>query len=149
MKRLHVSVGTTDMDKSVAFYSTLFGVEPTMRRDGYAKWMIEDPRVNFVVDHKIASQGVDHLGIQVDSEDELAEVTERLAAATPISQQGATTCCYHVSDKTWSADPQGVAWETFHTKGEATNYGITRAEAGADAGAPAAAAKPEGDACCG
>ena len=149
MKRLHVSVGTTDMDKSIAFYSTLFGTAPTMERDGYAKWMLDDPRVNFVVDHKINSQGVDHLGIQVENEDELAEVTERLAAATPISQQEATTCCYHVSDKTWSSDPQGVSWETFHTKGEATNYGITRAEAGAEAEALAEPTKSEGDAYCG
>jgi len=147
MKRLHVSVGTADIEKSVAFYATLFGSEPTMRRDGYAKWMLDDPRVNFVIDASNSGSGVDHLGIQVDTEGELAEVTARLtSAATPVSQQEATTCCYHVSDKTWSSDPQGVAWETFHTKGEATSYGVTRQEAGAvpEVQAP----QRKADACC-
>jgi catechol 2,3-dioxygenase-like lactoylglutathione lyase family enzyme len=132
MKRLHVSVGTTDMEKSVAFYSTLFGTPPTMERDGYAKWMLDDPRVNFVVDRKATGAGVDHLGIQVEDEHELADVTARLNdAGEDLVQQEATECCFHISDKTWANDPQGVAWETFLTHGEVTTYGVTREEAGA------------------
>lgn len=132
MKRLHVSVGTTDMAKSVAFYSSLFGAPPTMEREGYAKWMLDDPRVNFVVDHKVGREGVDHLGIQVEDAGELADVTSRLESAGEAGlRQQATECCYHVSDKTWSTDPQGVSWETFLTHGEITTYGISREEAGA------------------
>lgn len=148
MKRLHVSVSTDDMEKSVAFYSTLFGAGPTMEREGYAKWMLDDPRVNFVVDQKAGKQGVDHLGIQVEDEAELADVTARLdTAGEATMKQEATSCCYHVSDKTWSSDPQGVAWETFLTHGEVTTYGTSRAEAGALPEEKAKAETP--DACCG
>lgn len=149
MKRLHISVGSADVEKSVAFYTTLFGSEPTTRRDDYAKWMLEDPRVNFVVDGKIQGEGVDHLGIQVEDAAELEAVTARLQQAeVGVTRQEATSCCYHVSDKTWAADPQGVPWETFLTHGEITTYGVGRDAAGAAPEAEMARAE-SGDACCG
>ena len=131
MKRLHVSVSVDNIDASVEFYSTLFGAEPTVIKADYAKWMLDDPRVNFVVEQRGASRGVDHFGIQVDSPAELAEVTARLAAAEkPLFEQAATTCCYAKSDKTWSADPQGLAWEAFYTFGESVTYGDDARDSG-------------------
>jgi catechol 2,3-dioxygenase-like lactoylglutathione lyase family enzyme len=125
MKRLHVHVGVESIDSSVAFYSALFGAEPTVLKDDYAKWMLDDPRVNFAIsagDH--AAKGIEHLGIQVESQEELAEVYGRLQAADrPVLEEGATTCCYAKSEKSWVADPQGIVWEAFHTTGDATDYG--------------------------
>ena len=125
MKRMHVHVGVNDLAESVHFYSTLFGGQPTVLKDDYAKWMLEDPRVNFAISSgKHADKGIEHLGIQVESEAELAEVYTRLQAADrPVLDEGATACCYAKSTKSWITDPQGVVWETFHTTGEATNYG--------------------------
>ena len=125
MKRLHVHVGVEDIDASIRFYSTLFGAEPSVTKADYAKWMLEDPRVNFAISTgQHAEKGIEHLGIQVESEEELAEVYARLRAADrPVLEEGATTCCYARSEKSWIADPQGVVWETFHTTGEAVDYG--------------------------
>ena len=124
MKRLHVSLAVTDLERSVAFYSTLFGAEPTVQRPGYAKWMLEDPRVNFVLDVNCGAPGVNHLGIQVESDAELAGITERLAKAeAPLLEEQGAECCYARSDKAWSLDPQGVPWETFHTHGAIDHYG--------------------------
>jgi catechol 2,3-dioxygenase-like lactoylglutathione lyase family enzyme len=125
MKRLHVHVGVADIDRSIRFYSTLFAAEPAVTKPDYAKWMLEDPRVNFAISTgKHAAKGIEHLGIQVDSEAELAEVYGRLRAADqPMLEEGATTCCYAKSEKSWIADPQGVVWEAFHTTGEAIDYG--------------------------
>ena len=125
MKRLHVHVGVEDIDASIRFYSTLFGAEPSVTKADYAKWMLEDPRVNFAISTgQHAERGIEHLGIQVESEEELAEVYARLRAADrPVLEEGATTCCYARSEKSWIADPQGVVWETFHTTGEAVDYG--------------------------
>jgi catechol 2,3-dioxygenase-like lactoylglutathione lyase family enzyme len=125
MKRLHVHVGVEDIDASIRFYSILFGAEPAVTKADYAKWMLEDPRVNFAISTgQHAATGIEHLGIQVESEEELAEVYARLKAADrPILEEGATTCCYAKSEKSWIADPQGVVWETFHTTGEAVDYG--------------------------
>jgi len=125
MKRLHVHVGVNDLDHSIAFYSTLFGQRPIVTKADYAKWMLEDPRVNFAISagHH-AARGIEHLGIQVESSEELADVYGRLAAANrPILEEGATTCCYAKSEKSWTSDPDGVVWETFYTNGEATIYG--------------------------
>lgn len=125
MKRLHVHVGVNDLDQSIAFYSTLFGAQPTVTKPDYAKWMVEDPRVNFAISagHH-AAKGIEHLGIQVESEDELAEVYGRLRTADrPMLEEGATTCCYAKSEKSWISDPDGVVWEAFHTDGEAMVYG--------------------------
>lgn len=125
MKRLHVHVGVADLAESIRFYSTLFGEQPTITKPDYAKWMIEDPRVNFAISAgQTAGKGIEHLGIQVENADELAEVYDRLKAADgPVLEEGATTCCYARSEKSWISDPQGVVWETFHTTGEAVDYG--------------------------
>jgi catechol 2,3-dioxygenase-like lactoylglutathione lyase family enzyme len=124
MKRLHVHVGVTDLDRSIGFYSNLFAAEPTVRKGDYAKWMLEDPRVNFAISTRSDGGGIRHLGIQVENNEELQDVYGRLKAAdAPVLEEGATTCCYAKSEKSWIADPQGVVWETFHTTGEATTYG--------------------------
>jgi hypothetical protein len=124
MKRLHVHVSVDDLAQSVRFYSTLFASEPTVRKDDYAKWMLEDPRVNFAISKRGRAAGIEHLGIQVENEAELGEVYGRLSRAErPVVEEKAITCCYAKSDKQWIADPQGVAWETFLTHGESTVYG--------------------------
>ena len=124
MKRFHVHVSVADISQSVQFYSTLFASPPTIVKPDYAKWMLDDPRVNFAISRRGATAGVEHLGIQAENETELAEVYERLERAErPVLAEAATTCCYAHSDKQWIADPQGVAWETFLTHGESTTYG--------------------------
>ena len=125
MKRLHVHVGVTDLSTSIGFYSTLFGAEPTVTKDDYAKWMLEDPRVNFAISSgNHAAKGIEHLGIQVENGEELTEVYDRLKAADrPVLEEGATTCCYAKSEKSWIADPDGIVWEAFLTNGDATVYG--------------------------
>lgn len=125
MKRLHVHVGVSDLERSVQFYSALFGAEPTMRKPDYAKWMLDDPRVNFAISSgQHASKGIEHLGIQAETTDELSDVYARLKAADrPVLEEGRTTCCYAKSEKSWIADPDGVTWEAFYTDGEATVYG--------------------------
>ena len=124
MKRLHVHVSVDDLAQSVRFYSTLFAAQPTMLKEDYAKWMIDDPRVNFAISTGGQAGGFSHLGIQAQDQSELAEVYDRLSRAErPILAQQGTTCCYAKSDKQWIADPQGVPWETFFTYGEATVYG--------------------------
>ena len=125
MKRLHVHVGVDDLDQSIRFYSTLFATEPTVRKDDYAKWMLDDPRVNFAISQGChVEKGIEHLGIQVESTEELSEVYGRLKAADrPVLGEGQTTCCYAKSEKSWIADPDGVVWEAFLTNSEATVYG--------------------------
>ena len=125
MKRLHVHVHVDDLARSIRFYSTLFAAEPSVIKDDYAKWMLEDPRVNFAISkHGGGAAGISHLGIQAEDETELAEVYDRLSRAErPIVEAKNATCCYHQSEKQWIADPQGVPWETFFTYGEATVYG--------------------------
>lgn len=125
MKRLHVHVGVEDLDRSIHFYSTLFGAPPTVTKSDYAKWMLDDPRVNFAISAgNHARKGIEHLGIQVESQAELGEVYGRLKAADrPVLEEGQTTCCYATSEKSWISDPDGVVWEAFLTNGEATVYG--------------------------
>ena len=124
MKRLHVHVSVRDLDASVRFYSQLFAAAPSMREPDYAKWMLEDPRVNFAISQRDGKPGVQHLGIQVEDRTELAEVYERLRSAEgPVIEEGETTCCYAHSEKSWIDDPQGVQWETFLTTGQSTVYG--------------------------
>lgn len=126
MKRLHVHVAVDDLDRSVGFYSTLFATGPTVIKPDYAKWMLDDPRVNFAISARGTAAGVEHLGIQVEDAGELAEVYARLASAdAPVVEEGATTCCYAKSEKSWITDPQGVVWETFLTQGESTHYGTS------------------------
>lgn len=118
MKRFHVHVHVDDLAKSVAFYSKLFAAEPTRMEADYAKWMIEDPRVNFAISTRGSKTGLDHLGFQVDDAAELAQLKERAESADmALLDEGATTCCYARSEKHWVTDPQGIAWEHFHTLG--------------------------------
>ena len=125
MKRLHVHVGVSDLDQSIRFYSTIFAAEPSVVKPDYAKWMLDDPRVNFAISAgRHEAQGTEHLGIQADSTDELGEVYGRLKQADrPVLEEGRTTCCYAKSEKSWISDPDGIVWETFYTDGEATTYG--------------------------
>ena len=124
MKRFHVHVSVSDLATSVRFYALLFGAEPSVRKSDYAKWLLEDPRVNFAISQRGATPGVQHVGIQVENRAELAEVYERLQRAErPVFEEGPTTCCYAHSEKSWIEDPQGVQWETFLTNGESTVYG--------------------------
>jgi len=145
MKRLHVHMSVANLDQSIRFYSTLFAAEPTVKKPDYAKWMLEDPRVNFAIStHSGRAAGVDHLGIQVEDGGELQEVYGRLKEAEgPVLEEGKTTCCYAQSEKSWVADPSGVSWEAFHTTGESTVYGISAPRV--EPLAPTA----KGGACCG
>ena len=123
-KRLHVHVSVEDLPRSIGFYSALFASEPSVVKADYAKWMMEDPRVNFAISTRGRAAGLDHLGIQVDTGEELQEVYARLRkAGGDVVEQGQTTCCYARSEKAWLDDPAGIAWETFHTTGESTDYG--------------------------
>lgn len=120
MKRFHIHVGVKDLEHSVQFYSTLFGQKPTKVKEDYAKWMLEDPKVNFAISTRVSTEGVDHLGIQVEEGSELTEITERLKKADlGIYGEGATTCCYAESEKAWVKDPSGIAWEAYHTMNDA------------------------------
>lgn len=125
MKRFHVHVGVTDIEKSVSFYSSLFGAEPAVVKADYAKWMLDDPRINFAISMRDgATKGIEHVGLQVEDRAELEEVYGRLKTADrPVLDEGATTCCYAQSEKSWIADPDGVVWEAFLTEGENTTYG--------------------------
>ena len=126
MKRLHVHVSVEDITHSIGFYSALFAAQPSVVKSDYAKWMLEDPRVNFAISTRGREPGLDHLGIQVENTDELHEVYARLReAGGNIIEQGQTTCCYAASEKSWIDDPAGISWETFHTTGESTVYGTS------------------------
>lgn len=144
MKRFHVHVGVTDIDKSVAFYSSLFGAEPSVVKADYAKWMLDDPRINFAISMRDdATKGIEHVGLQVEDKAELEEVYGRLKAADrPVLEEGATTCCYARSEKSWIADPDGVVWEAFLTTGASTDYGVVPDFAGL------ASDKAAANACC-
>jgi catechol 2,3-dioxygenase-like lactoylglutathione lyase family enzyme len=140
MKRLHVHVSVADLSQSIHFYNALFAAEPTVTRPDYAKWMLDDPRVNFAISARSGKSGLDHLGIQVETPEELRDVYHRLKQADrPVLKEGATTCCYAKSEKSWIADPQGLSRETFLTTGESTVYGDS---------ADLAAIRTTGGACC-
>ena len=126
MKRFHVHVSVNDLDGSVQFYSTMFGVPPAVLKPDYAKWMLDDPRINFAISRRGVEPGVDHLGVQVDSESELLELRRQVAEANIARlDQASAECCYARSDKYWTTDPQGIAWETFHTLDSIPVYGKT------------------------
>lgn len=123
MNRFHVHLNVADLSASIRFYTELFGAAPTVRKDDYAKWMLDDPQVNFAISDTGRAPGIDHLGIQADSAEALTTLGTRLdAAGGAIVPEQATICCYARSDKLWTEDPQGMRWETFHTLGEATTY---------------------------
>lgn len=124
MKRFHVNLNVKDLQQSIEFYTALFGNAPTVVKPDYAKWMLEDPRINFAISPGMGSTGIEHLGIQVESEAELREVYGHLSQAKEIiREEGKTTCCYAKSEKSWITDPQGVEWEAFYTFGRSTVYG--------------------------
>jgi predicted enzyme related to lactoylglutathione lyase len=145
MKRMHVHVAVEDINRCIGFYSALFDAQPAVVKPDYAKWMLDDPRVNFAISTRGREPGLDHLGIQVENKSELHEVYARLRkAGGTIIEQGETACCYAKSEKSWIDDPAGIAWETFHTTGESTDYGDGTGENNARV----AHAKPEAKACC-
>jgi predicted enzyme related to lactoylglutathione lyase len=124
MKRMHVHVAVDDLQHSIGFYSALFAAAPLVVKPDYAKWMLDDPRVNFAISARGRAAGLDHLGIQVEDKDELNEVYMRLQkAGGEVIEQGQTNCCYARSEKSWIEDPAGISWETFLTAGETTDYG--------------------------
>jgi catechol 2,3-dioxygenase-like lactoylglutathione lyase family enzyme len=163
MKRLHVSLAVKDLEQSVQFYSTLFATGPTVLKPDYAKWMLEDPRVNFSISTRSEDYGLDHLGIQVDSREGLGEIADRLEhAGRGVYDKGEAHCCYAHSHKAWVRDPEGLAWETFFTFGTDTAYGESNPqttdaqknsvccnETACGAGIPASAEDKQGaQACC-
>jgi catechol 2,3-dioxygenase-like lactoylglutathione lyase family enzyme len=124
MKRFHVHVAVDDLDANIRFYSAVFGTPPTVTKTDYAKWMIEEPRINFAISNRGAKTGLDHLGFQVDSDEELRELRQKVAEAEIAAlDQPQAECCYARSDKYWITDPQGIAWETYRTLGEVEIYG--------------------------
>lgn len=150
MKRFHVHVNVARLDDSIRFYTTLFGAEPSVTKADYAKWMLDDPRVNFAISQREREPGVDHLGLQAEDESELAAIGKRLQAADAVAlAEKATTCCYARSDKFWAEDPQGVRWESFHTHGEATTYTSAPNETGATCCGPATTSSAAAAASCG
>jgi catechol 2,3-dioxygenase-like lactoylglutathione lyase family enzyme len=151
MKRFHVHVSVDDLEASVRFYSSVFGVPPTVLKPDYAKWMLDDPRINFAISKQGLKAGVDHLGVQVESESELRQLRDQVASAEIIAlDQKNALCCYARSDKYWVTDPQGVAWETFHTLESIPIYGHTsRAEATVACCSPTTASQPaKSGVCC-
>lgn len=152
MKRFHVHLGVPDLAASIRFYSSLFDMAPTVEKPDYAKWMLDDPRVNFAISQRAARPGLNHLGVQVDSADELAGLRERFAAAdaAALTDEPNANCCYARSDKHWVRDPLGIAWEAFHSLGTVEIHGDeARASGGAkDAGAGSARGAAA-TACCG
>lgn len=153
MNRFHVHLNVSDLASSIRFYSELFAAQPNVVKPDYAKWMLDDPRVNFAISDTGRAPGIDHLGIQVESSEALSELGRRLdAAGGSVLPEAAAICCYARSDKLWTEDPQGTRWETFHSLGEATTYYAADAACATDGAAcspdvrsmQAKAALPEG-----
>lgn len=145
MKRMHVHVSVENLEKAVKFYGALFGAEPTKLKSDYAKWMLEDPRLNFAISAKGSKPGVDHFGIQVEQESELQEVRSRIEKAElGAFDEGETTCCYAQSDKTWVMDPAGMPWEAYQTMGDAEVFHATEAPVEATACCAPSPAKIKG-----
>lgn len=140
MKRFHVSVSVSELGRSVAFYNTLFGAQPTVLKDDYAKWMLEDPRINFSIIESRVQRGVNHIGLQAETTEELEAIQSRLRLAEERTlDQPEAQCCYARSSKTWVHDPDNLAWETFLTHGQITHFGDDRV---------AADPVPSGKGCC-
>ncbi|MBY0394025.1 MAG: VOC family protein [Novosphingobium sp.] len=150
MKRLHVHVSVDELASSVSFYSALFGADPVVNKPDYAKWLLEDPRVNFAISRKDDNAtGLNHLGVQVETEDELAEVYERLGRANIASQpETCARCCYAESDKHWAVDPSGIVWEAYRTMGAIAVYGEDRGQSIVEALAAAPAPETTPSSCC-
>jgi catechol 2,3-dioxygenase-like lactoylglutathione lyase family enzyme len=124
MSRFHIHIAVDDLQRSVGFYTAVFGSQPSVLKDDYAKWALDDPRLNFAISTRGRNKGLDHIGLQAESDDELQLIRERLeSAGIQGLVQEATTCCYAKSDKYWVQDPSGIAWETFHSLGSAPVFG--------------------------
>jgi predicted enzyme related to lactoylglutathione lyase len=150
MKRMHVHVAVDDLQHAVGFYSALFAAQPSVIKTDYAKWMLDDPRVNFAISTRGRQAGLDHLGIQVENKDELSEIHARLhRAGGNVIEQGQTSCCYAKSEKSWIDDPAGISWETFLTMGESTDYGDGSGEREARVAHTKACCVPPHEACRG
>jgi catechol-2,3-dioxygenase len=130
MKRMHIHISVEDLNKSIDFYNTIFGISPAVQKTDYAKWMLDDPAVNFAISQRGANLGLDHLGIQTDDSEDLEAIKTRLESAdmAMLSQEG-TTCCYAKSDKHWVQDPSGIAWEAYHTLDSAPTFNDAEGEA--------------------
>jgi len=149
MKRFHVHVAVPDLDQGIRFYSTVFGAEPAVVKPDYAKWMLEDPRVNFAISQRGGAAGVNHLGFQVDEAAELGELHARLRQAdADVVEEKDASCCYARSDKYWVKDPAGIAWESFHSLGTVPFYGGEAACGDAESGCCATEAAPRHKAAC-
>lgn len=149
MKRFHVHVAVPDLQAGIRFYSTMFGAEPTVVKDDYAKWMLEDPRVNFAISHRGGAAGINHLGFQVDHPSELKEIHSRLQAAdSGVTEEKNVSCCYARSDKYWVTDPAGVPWESFHSLGTVPFYNGETQEADKGACCAPSAKAPARAPCC-
>lgn len=156
MKRLHVHVSVENINEAVKFYSAMFGAEPVKLKSDYAKWLLNEPSLNFAISAQGRKPGVDHFGIQVDEESELTEVRERIGKAEMKTfDEGETTCCYAKSDKTWVMDPAGVAWEAYQFMGDAEIFHEAKAEekgsacCAPKASEPSKQAEPKKTGCCG
>jgi catechol 2,3-dioxygenase-like lactoylglutathione lyase family enzyme len=146
MKRFHIHIGVEKLEESIRFYSALFGAQPVKRKADYAKWLLDDPRVNFAISTRAKNHGIDHLGIQVDEEKELAELRERFKAADmPIIEEGETVCCYARSEKSWLQDPAGIPWEAYRTMEDAQVFSSDVNEAEHACCTPETMGKPD---CC-
>jgi predicted lactoylglutathione lyase len=155
MKRMHVHVAVEDLQHSIQFYSALFDARPSVVKTDYAKWMLDDPRVNFAISTRGRQPGLDHLGIQAEDKEELNQIYARLhEAGNNVIEQGQTRCCYAQSEKSWIEDPAGISWEAFFTTGESIDYGDGSGEREARVAhakpccGPQAAAEPQADRCC-
>lgn len=150
MKRFHIHIAVKDLDQSVQFYSTLFGAKPVKLKDDYAKWMLEDPRLNFAISTRGDDVGVNHLGIQVENEGELEEITTRLKDADMgIFDEGETTCCYAKSNKAWVKDPAGVPWEAYQNMADVEVFGETENPRGDTDSSCCVPEEDESSSCCG
>lgn len=158
MKRFHVHISVDNLPTSIDFYTRMFGQAPTIHKEDYAKWMMDEPRINFAISQRGRPSGLDHLGIQTETMDELNAATTHLkTAGLSVLDEGSTTCCYAESDKGWVRDPNGIAWETFYTHGESTVYGKDTEVTDSSCCAPSTVAdqqplltlKPKTKACCG
>jgi lactoylglutathione lyase len=149
MKRFHVHVAVSDLNKSIAFYSAMFGEQPTMVKPDYAKWMLEDPRINFAISNRGNVPGVNHLGLQAEDDAELEAIHANLQTAdTAVLPEKGANCCYAKSDKYWVTDPQGIAWESFRSLGTIPLYGSSKAERAVEGQASACGSGEASASCC-
>ena len=150
MKRFHIHLAVDHLDQNIDFYTTLFGCVPTVQHDDYAKWMLDDPRINFAISNRSAKLGLDHLGIQAEDEGELEDIKQRLdATQRPIETQEQAACCYMRSDKYWITDPQGIAWESFHSLAEIPTFNDKKAPSDGENPFACRPAENAGSSCCG